>query len=212
VKATKLFKTILSLLIVLALLVACAPAAEENNNNPGDSNNPGSNNSTQLEGLQGADYLQKLMENELDTSLASFKEIYAKVLEGLEGGNAMNALTGGKMDLNLYFAGKNAIADFVSGQDLVISFFDVGGGHPTFGLSKGGGEIPWYVHELPVVGISVNKPTMLADAPMLRTYINTYDSNDDTLDALVDALMEGPAAFKGSDPIDAYCGMYDTHM
>ena len=119
---------------------------------------------------------------------------------------------GGKMDLNLYFAGKNAIADFVSGQDLVISFFDVGGGHPTFGLSKGGGEIPWYVHELPVIGISVNKPTMLADAPMLRTYINTYDSADHTLDALVDALLTGPEAFKGQDPIDAYCGMFDTHM
>ena len=119
---------------------------------------------------------------------------------------------GQKPDLNLYFAGKNAISEFVAGQDLVISFFDVGGGHPTFGLSKGGGEIPWYVHELPVVGISVNKPTMLADAPMLRTYINTYDSNDDTLDALVEALMEGPDAFKGTDPIDAYCGMYDTHM
>ena len=119
---------------------------------------------------------------------------------------------GGKMDLNLYFAGKNAISEFVSGQDLVISFFDVGGGHPTFGLSKGGGEIPWYVHELPVVGISVNKPTMLADAPMLRTYINTYDANEDTLDALVDALLTGPEAFKGTDPIDAYCGMFDTHM
>ena len=119
---------------------------------------------------------------------------------------------GGKMDLNMYFAGKNAIADFVAGQDLVISFFDVGGGHPTFGLSKGGGEIPWYVHELPVIGVSVNKPTMLADAPMLRTYINTYDSQEHTLDALVDALMEGPDAFKGTDPIDAYCGMFDTHM
>ena len=119
---------------------------------------------------------------------------------------------GGKMDLNLYFAGKNAIADFVSGQDLVISFFDVGGGHPTFGLSKGGGEIPWYVHELPVIGVSVNKPTMLADAPMLRTYINTYDSSEHTLDALVEALMIGKEAFKGSDPIDAYCGMFDTHM
>ena len=68
------------------------------------------------------------------------------------------------------------------------------------------------VHELPVIGISVNKPTMLADAPMLRTYINTYDSNDDTMDALVDALLTGPEAFKGSDPIDAYCGMFDTHM
>jgi beta-N-acetylhexosaminidase len=53
---------------------------------------------------------------------------------------------------------------------------------------------------------------MLADAPMLRTYINTYDSKDDTLDALVDALLTGPEAFKGTDPIDSYCGMFDTHM
>ena len=119
---------------------------------------------------------------------------------------------GEKPSLNLYFAGKNAIADFVSGQDLVISLFNVASGHPAFGLSKGGGEIPWYVHEIPVVGISVNKPTMLADTPMLRTYINTYDSNDDTMDALVDALVTGPEAFKGTDPIDSYCGMWDTHM
>ena len=32
------------------------------------------------------------------------------------------------------------------------------------------------------------------------------------LDALVDALLTGPEAFKGTDPIDAYCGMFDTHM
>ena len=125
----------------------------------------------------------------------------------------MKEVAAGKpFNLNLYFAGKNAISEFVSGMDLVITFFDVANGHPVFGMSKGGGEIPWYVHEIPVVGISVNKPTMLADAPMLRTYINTYDSNDDTLDALVDALLEGPDAFKGTDPIDSYCGMYDTHM
>jgi beta-N-acetylhexosaminidase len=119
---------------------------------------------------------------------------------------------GEKPSLNLYFAGKHAIADFTAENDLVISLFDVAGGHPSFGLSKGGGEIPWYVHELPVVGISVNKPTMLADVPMLRTYINTYDSNDDTMDALVDALVSGPEAFKGSDPIDSFCGMWDTRM
>ena len=119
---------------------------------------------------------------------------------------------GKPFNLNLYFAGKNAISEFVAGQDLVISFFDVAGGHPVFGMSKGGGEIPWYVHELPVIGVSVNKPTMLADAPMLRTYINTFDSKDYTLDALVDALMEGPEAFKGIDPIDSYCGLFDTHM
>lgn len=119
---------------------------------------------------------------------------------------------GKPFNLNLYFAGKNAISEFTSQQDLVITLFNVANGHPAFGMSKGGGEIPWYVHELPVVGISVNKPTMLADCPMLRTYINTYDSNDDTMDALVDALLTGPEAFRGSDPIDAYCGMWDTHM
>ncbi len=125
----------------------------------------------------------------------------------------MKEVAAGKpFNLNLYFAGKNAISDFVSGMDLVISFFNVANGHPVFGMSKGGGEIPWYVHELPVVGISVNKPTMLADAPMLRTYINAYDANDDTMDALVEALVTGPEAFKGTDPIDSYCGLWDTHM
>ena len=125
----------------------------------------------------------------------------------------MKEVAAGKpFNLNLYFAGKNAISEFVSGMDLVITFFNVANGHPVFGMSKGGGEIPWYVHEIPVVGISVNKPTMLADAPMLRTYINAYDSNEDTMDALVEALLAGPEAFKGTDPIDSYCGMYDTHM
>ena len=119
---------------------------------------------------------------------------------------------GEKSSLNLYFAGKHAIADFTAENDLVISLLDVTNGHPSFGLSKGGGEIPWYVHELPVIGISVNKPTVLCDVPMLRTFINTYDSNDDTMDALVDALLTGPEAFKGTDPIDSFCGMWDTHM
>lgn len=122
------------------------------------------------------------------------------------------AAAGKPVSLNMYFAGKNAISDFVSGMDLVITFFDVANGHPSFGMSKGGGEIPWYVHEIPVVGISVNKPTMLADTPMLRTYINAYDSQEHTLDALVDALLTGPKAFKGQDPIDSYCGLWDTHM
>ena len=50
---------------------------------------------------------------------------------------------GEKPSLNLYFAGKNAVADFVGEQDLVITLFDVTVGRPSFGMSKGGGEIPW---------------------------------------------------------------------
>lgn len=119
---------------------------------------------------------------------------------------------GEKPSLNVYFAGKNAIKDFVAGQDLVITLFDVANGRPAFGMSKGGGEIPWYVFELPVVGISVNAPTMLADTPQLRTYINAYDSKPHTLDALVEGLTGGVDALKGNDPIDSFCGLWDAKI
>ena len=119
---------------------------------------------------------------------------------------------GEKPSLNVYFAGKNAISDFVSKQDLVITLCDVANGRPAFGMSKGGGEIPWYVFELPVVGISVNAPTMLADVPMLRTYINAYDSKESTMNALVDKLLAGPEAFTGVDPIDSFCGLWDARI
>ena len=119
---------------------------------------------------------------------------------------------GEKPNINLYFAGKNAIEDFKAGQDLVISMCNVMSGRPAFGLSKGGGEIPWYVFELPVIGISVNLPTMLADLPMLRTYINAYDSESSTMEKLVEKLMAGPESFKGQDPIDSFCGLFDTRI
>ncbi len=119
---------------------------------------------------------------------------------------------GEKPSLNIYFAGKNAIADFVKDMDLVITLCDVPNGRPSFGMSKGGGEIPWYVFEIPVIVIGCGQPTMLADIPMARTYINTYDSKDSTLDALVDKLLEGKEAFTGIDPIDSFCGLFDTKI
>ena len=124
---------------------------------------------------------------------------------------------GEKADLNLYFAGKSAIKDFVAGQDLIITMVDIAGGfqpvaRPAFGMTKGGGEIPWYVHELPVIVVGTQQPFVLADIPQARTYINTYDSLDATLDALVEKLMTGPEAFHGQDPVDAFCGVWDTHL
>ena len=87
---------------------------------------------------------------------------------------------GEKPSMNLYFAGKNAIADFVKDMDIVITLCDVMSGRPAFGMSKGGGEIPWYVFEIPVIVVGCGQPTMLADIPMARTYINTYDGKDGT--------------------------------
>ena len=119
---------------------------------------------------------------------------------------------GEKVGIDMYFAGKNAIEDFVAGQDLIITVCDVPNGRPAFGMSKGGGEIPWYVFELPVVVVGMGAPTMLADMPQARTYINAYDKLDSTLDALVEKLMAGPDAFKGQDPIDSFCGLFDARL
>lgn len=140
-------------------------------------------------------------------------EIYESPIEKLK--KKMSA--GEKVDFNVYFAGKDTVSEFVSEQDLIITLVDVSGGfqcvaRPGFGMTKGGGEIPWYVHELPVIVVGCEQPTILADIPQARTYINTYDSQDSTLDALVDQLMAGKDAFKGVDPIDSFCGLWDTHF
>ena len=113
---------------------------------------------------------------------------------------------------NSYMVLKNAIADFTKDMDLVITLCNVQNGRPSFDMSKGGGEIPWYVFELPVVVIGCATPTILADVPMARTYINTYDSKDSTLDALVEKLLAGESAFTAKDPIDSYCGLFDTRL
>ena len=124
---------------------------------------------------------------------------------------------GGKPDINLYFAGKDAIKDFVARQDLIITLVDIPGGfqpvaRPAFGMTKGGGEIPWYVHELPVIVIGTKQPFVLADIPQARTYINTYDVLDSTFDALAEKLTAGPDAFTGQDPVDSFCGVWDTRL
>jgi len=149
---------------------------------------------------------EKLRDRLIEKGFDAF--IYESPIEKIK----KQVAAGEKPSLNLYFAGKNAIEDFKAGQDVIISLYDVMSGRPAFGMSKGGGEIPWYAFELPVIGISVNAPTMLADVPMLRTYINAYDSKDATLDALVDALLTGPEAFRGKDPIDSFCGLWDARI
>lgn len=159
-----------------------------------------------LMGMGGSNPAEVLKKKLCDKGFDAF--VYESPLDKMK--KQMEA--GEKPNINLYFAGKNAIADFVKDMDMVITLCDVSNGRPSFGMSKGGGEIPWYVFELPVVVIGCGQPTMLADIPQARTYINTYDAKDSTFDALVEDLMAGPDAFKGSDPIDSFCGLFDARL
>lgn len=74
-----------------------------------------------------------------------------------------------------------------------------------------GADCPIFIHDVPTVFISLENPYHLADVPRVRTYINTYGSSDQTLDALMDKLT-GRSAFQGKSPVDAFCGFWDAHL
>lgn len=74
-----------------------------------------------------------------------------------------------------------------------------------------GANVPVYMTSVPTIFISVENPYHLLDAPRVRTFINTYYSNDEAIDALIDKLV-GRSTFKGINPVDPFCGMWDTRL
>ena len=44
-------------------------------------------------------------------------------------------------------------------------------------------EVPWYVHEVPTVFVSLNFTTHLTDVPMVKAYINAYKDDEITIKA-----------------------------
>ena len=74
-----------------------------------------------------------------------------------------------------------------------------------------GADCPIFIHDVPTVFISLENPYHLADVPRVRTYINTYGSSDQMLDALMDKLT-GRSEFTGKSPVDAFCGFWDAHL
>lgn len=77
--------------------------------------------------------------------------------------------------------------------------------HTMFGL---GNNMPWMVYEIPAVFVSVGNPYHLLDAPMLKTFINGYCNSEYVMDAVIEKLM-GRSEFKGTSPIDPFCGKMD---
>ena len=74
-----------------------------------------------------------------------------------------------------------------------------------------GPEIPWYASEIPTIAISVAHPFHLIDLAMVPTYINTYSGSKEAIRQTVAKLM-GRSEFKGTSPVDAFCGRWDTRV
>lgn len=139
-------------------------------------------------------------------------ELYVSLTDKLEGLSAEEAA---KIVIGAY-AGKAPISAMTDKYDLVVSVAEVNGlMQPTervyWPASKGTADIPWYVHELPVVFVSLACPYHLADVPQVKTFVNAYDSRDHTVLAVVDKL-EGKSEFLGTPSTDVFCGLPDTNM
>ena len=78
-------------------------------------------------------------------------------------------------------------------------------------LKPMGYNVPWFVHEIPTIFISIANPYHLQDVPMVKTYINAYTANEYVPAILVDKLL-GKSPFKGKSPVNAFCTYWDTHI
>ena len=110
------------------------------------------------------------------------------------------------------YAQKRPISELTDNCDLIINMAKVVPNTDQriqWPASKGTPDIPFYIHEVPTIFVSVNSPFHLADVPQVQTYINCYDDQQDTLEALVDKML-GRSEFKGQSPVDAFCGFEDT--
>lgn len=72
----------------------------------------------------------------------------------------------------------------------------------VFGL---GDDAPWFSEEIPVLFISTANPYHLYDAPMAKTFINSYNNNPVMNKAVMNKIM-GRSAFYGRSPVDPFCG------
>jgi beta-N-acetylhexosaminidase len=139
-------------------------------------------------------------------------EIYESLTDKLD---RMSAEEGAALVRGAY-AGKAPVAAITDNYDIVISVAQVSGlMQPTervyWPASKGTPDIPWYVHELPVVFVSLACPYHLADVPQIKTFVNAYDHEDHTVAAVLDKL-EGKSEFKGTPTTDVFCGLADTRV
>lgn len=114
--------------------------------------------------------------------------------------------------------GKASVEDFKRSYDLVIYVGNVENAssktvaridwHTMFGL---GNNIPWFVHEVPTMFISVGNPYHLLDAPMISTFINGYCNSSFVINSILEKIM-GRGEFTGISPIDPFCGRWETRL
>jgi len=108
------------------------------------------------------------------------------------------------------------VAGFTDGYDVVIyaANLKTASNKTTLRINwekPMGINAPWFSAEIPTIFISFGSPYHLADVPRVPTFINAYAGNSNTVAAVVDKLL-GRSDFKGTSPVDAFLGQWDTRL
>ncbi|MCD7883641.1 MAG: glycosyl hydrolase family 3 [Lachnospiraceae bacterium] len=72
-------------------------------------------------------------------------------------------------------------------------------------------DVPRHVEEEPYIFVSFSNPYHLQDVPRVKTYINAYSCHRPMIEAVIDKLL-GKSTFKGTSPVDAFCGLPDARL
>ena len=72
-------------------------------------------------------------------------------------------------------------------------------------------QVPWYIHEVPTVGMSLNYTNHLIDIPQVKTFVNAYGSNREHIRAAIEKLC-GQSPFKGKANDSVFCDRWDTRL
>ncbi|MBM6615456.1 glycosyl hydrolase [Desemzia sp. RIT804] len=159
--------------------------------------------------------LVKDTQNNLPISPETHKRIRLYVLEGEKGGiyeggsdiveKIMDELTSRGYEVTLNDGStrvKGKTLEYRENVDLALEVSDVVG----YGAQNNyriqwstamSNEVPWFVHEVPTVFVSLNFTTHLHDATMVKTFVNAYHNNEETIRQVIDKL-EGKSEFKGT--------------
>lgn len=107
-----------------------------------------------------------------------------------------------------------SVEQFKKKYDVVFTFINISGYAQKNNVRiewsvKHSTEIPWYIHEVPTIFVSLNYTNHLLDLPMAKTFINAYAPTEQVLEHLL-RKVSGEEPFEGHYEEQVFCGRWDA--
>lgn len=125
-----------------------------------------------------------------------------------------NGVTG--MQLALQMLDKGNMEDFKKKYDVIFLVVNMKGyaqeNNVRVAYSCGhSNEMPWFIPEVPTIGISLNYTNHLIDLPQVHTFINAYGPDRACVRTAIEKIC-GKSEFKGTASDTVFCGKWDTRL